>query len=134
MKKCSPSGRDCIETKSSRTFNCSVACGGTYADVQWVDQIVDEMEEFVEDEVEKKISSVPISGTKDAVWKELTSLVYKKLKQEIEEIKGGWNGELDRKKYMKLISEYRQFKKNEVRHFKFNSASQTIFGKLYPIF
>ena len=138
MKICSPEGRDCIEKKSSWTFNCSVACEGTYADVQWEEKIIDEMEEeSVEDEVEEKLNAVVTMSNdiNDAVWKELMGLVYKNLKQEIGMVKGGWNGnELDRKKYMKLISEYRQFKKNEVRHFRFNSAAHaTTFGKLQPI-
>ena len=59
--------------------------------------------------------------------------LYKKLKQEIETIKGSIskNGnELDWKKYLKLISEYRQFKRNEVQHFRFDSAAQAkTFGK-----
>ena len=58
---------------------------------------------------------------------------YNILKKEIEMIKGSIskNGdELDRQKYMKLISEYRQFKKNEVQHFRFNSAAQArTYGK-----
>ena len=72
-------------------------------------------EESVEDEVEEKLNAVVTMSNdiNDAVWKELMGLVYKNLKQEIGMVKGGWNGnELDRKKYMKLISEYRQFKKN----------------------
>ena len=118
MKKCSPEGRDCIENKSSWTFNCSVACEGIYADVQWVENVEEDMEE--EDELGNQFS-----GT----YKKL----YKTLKQEIQTIKGSVskNGnELDRKKYMKLISEYRQFKRNKVQHFRFDSAAQaTTFGK-----
>ena len=115
MKKCSPEGRDCIESKSTWTFNCSVACEGIYADVQWEENIEED-----EDELGNKFS-----GT----YKKL----YKTLKQEIQTIKGSVskNGnELDRKKYMKLISEYRQFKRNKVQHFRFDSAAQaTTFGK-----
>ena len=59
-------------------------------------------------------------------------LVFK----EIGTIKGSISknrDELDRQKYMKLISEYRQFKKNEVQHFRFDSAAHTTaFGKLVP--
>ena len=63
--------------------------------------------------------------------------VYNTLKKEIEMIKGSIskNGaELDRQKYKKLISEYRQFKKVKVQHFRFNSAAHaTTFGNLIPI-
>ena len=118
MKKCSPEGRDCIENKSSWTFNCSVACEGMYADVQWVEKVEEDMEE--EDELGNQFS-----GT--------AGKLYKKLKQEIETIKGSIskNGnELDWKKYLKLISEYRQFKRNEIQHFRFDSAAQAkTFGK-----
>ena len=94
-------------------------------------------EESVEDEVEERLNAVVTMSNdiNDAVWKELMGLVYKNLKQEIEMVKGGWNGnELGRKKYLKLISEYRQFKKNEVRHFRFDSVAHAkTFGKLQPI-
>ena len=74
MKICSPEGRDCIENKAASTFNCSVACEGIYADVQWVENIVEAMEEEpAEDEVEKKLSGQ--NG------EELIMLVYKNLKK-----------------------------------------------------
>ena len=120
MKKCSPHGRDCIENKSTSTFDCSVACEGIYADVEWVENIEEDLEE--EDEIGNKLVGV-------------AAQVYKTLKKEIEMMKGriSKNGdELDRNKYMELISEYKQFKKNEVQHFMFNSAPAhaQIFGKL----
>ena len=38
MEKCNPKGRDCIEEKSSFTFNCQTSCEGIYADaVLWPD-------------------------------------------------------------------------------------------------
>ena len=55
MKKCSPHGRDCIENKSTSTFDCSVACEGIYADVQWVENVEDK--KLVENDVEKKLSA-----------------------------------------------------------------------------
>ena len=55
------------------------------------------------------------------------------LKKELELMKGkiGKQGEeLDKKKYMRLMSEYRNFKKHNVRHFRFNSAANSSdFGK-----
>ena len=35
MKICGPEGRDCIEENSAETFNCSFACEGMYAGVNW---------------------------------------------------------------------------------------------------
>ena len=35
MKICSPEGRDCIEENSAQTFDCSFACEGMYAGVNW---------------------------------------------------------------------------------------------------
>ena len=126
MKICNPEGRDCIDNKSTSTFNCSVACEGIYADVQWVDNVVEAMEEEpVEDEVEKKLRSMFADAS--------TKFVYENLKKEIEMIKGGKKGdELDRQKLKMLISEYKQSKKNQVQNFRFDSAARsTSFGKLF---
>ena len=38
LKRCSPTGRDCIERNSAETFNCSFNCEGFYADVQWAEE------------------------------------------------------------------------------------------------
>ena len=126
MTICSPEGRDCIENMAISTFNCSVACDGIYADVQWVENVVEAMGEGpVEDEVEveKKLNGVFMD--------EMFMLVYKNLKREIEMLKGGKKGdELDRQKLKKLMSEYKQFKKNQVHHFRFDSAAHSAsFGK-----
>ena len=121
MKICSPEGRDCIENKATSTFNCSVACEGIYADVQWVENVVEVMEEDpVEDEVEKEFSRRYVN--------EMTKLVYKNLKKEIEMMKGGKKGDELGHNFKKLISEYKQFKNNQVQHFRFDSAA-TRFGK-----
>ena len=119
MKKCSPEGRECIENKSTFTFNCSVACEGIYADVQWVENIVEE--ESVEDEFEMELFGLESNVYTD---KRLIKLI-RNLKEDDEMMKGSisQNGdEHDRKKYMKLLSEYRQFKKKEVQHFRFTSV------------
>ena len=121
MKICSPEGRDCIENKATSTFNCSVACEGIYADVQWVENVVEAMgEEPVEDDVEKKLNGVYMD--------EVFMLVYKNLKKEIEMLKKGKKGDELGHKFKKLISEYKQFKNNQVQHFRFDSAA-TRFGK-----
>ena len=85
MKICNTEGRDCIENKATSPFNCSFACEGIYADVQWVENVVEGME-------------------------------------------GKKRDGLDRQKFKKLMSEYNQFKKNQVQHFRFDSAA-TRFGK-----
>ena len=82
MTICSPEGRDCIENKATSTFNCSVACEGIYADVQWVENVVEGME-------------------------------------------GKKRDGLDRQKFEKMMSEYNQFKKNQVQHFRFDSAAHS---------
>ena len=74
------------------------------------------MEEPVEDEMEKKLN--------DMFADDPAMLVYKILKKEM--IKGGKIGQ----KFKKLMSEYKQFKKNQVQHFRFDSAAHsTSFGK-----
>ena len=61
--------------------------------------------------------------------------MYKRLVEDIErkmeeQLKGKREEEVDRKKYSRLISEYIQFKRNHVRHLKFNSAqNETMFGE-----
>ena len=86
-------------------------------------------EEPVEDEVEKKLNHVFVD--------EMFMLVYKNLKNEMEMIKGSISkqgDEHDRQKFKKLMSEYKQFKKNQVQHFRFDSAVTSIgFGKYMPM-
>ena len=38
MKKCTPEGRDCINKRSTESFNCSPTCEGVYADVQCTEE------------------------------------------------------------------------------------------------
>ena len=38
-------------------------------------------------------------------------------------------GKLDKEKYMRLVSEYKKFKKTACRHFRFNPAGNFYFGK-----
>ena len=42
MQICGPTGRDCIETNSTKSFNCSTTCEGIFADVQWVGKKIEE--------------------------------------------------------------------------------------------
>ena len=46
---------------------------------------------------------------------------------EVKEINERKGEELDKKKFIEMISEYKKFKRNSVRHFRFNSSS--IFGE-----
>ena len=52
------------------------------------------------------------------------------LEKEIKLMKRGGHEELEKEKYRMLIAEYRKFKENNVKHFKFNSAADSSsFGK-----
>ena len=65
---------------------------------------------------------------------------YRKIVKDLEKngrlIKGSSDGvgeEVDKMKFKKLITDYKDFKRNNVRHFKFNSASdETSFGQFLP--
>ena len=71
------------------------------------------------------------------VGAELYKEMYKRLKDDLQNemklMKGtlGKKGEeLDKKKYLKLISEYNNFKEHNIRHLRLNSAANlTTFGK-----
>ena len=82
-------------------------------------------DELVEQEIE-------IDGE---VGLELTKmkLLFKDLRKEMELMKasiGKRGDELDKIKYVKLVAEYKKFKKNNVQHFKFSSAANnTAFGQ-----
>ena len=131
MEICGPTGRDCIERNSTKSFNCSTTCEGIYADVQWVGKKIEEDvadEDEAEAAVERKM--------KEEVGEELAKLVYRQLadlKTEVKLMKssGQEKGEeLDKKKYKMLIAEYRKFKTKNVRHFRFNSGeNSSAFGK-----
>ena len=52
MKICGPKGRDCIEENSAQTFDCSFACEGMYAGVNWKDgEMKNEMDKEKYDEL-----------------------------------------------------------------------------------
>ena len=119
---CGPKGRDCIEKNSSKSFNCSTTCGGIYADVQWVGTKL----EVKEDDEEEN----PVFTGKDEELKKLYKHIAD-LKKEIVLIKsnGQEMGEvLDKEKYKMLIAEYRKLKRMNVKHIKFNSAENSVFG------
>ena len=105
-----------------------MTCEGVYADVHWINDIINE-DKLVEEEVEAKLLSGEVGDELKKMQKQML-MMYESLRKEMEESFGKRGEEQDREKYMKLLSEYKQFKKNNVRHFRFNSESNsTGFGK-----
>ena len=155
MKVCGPQGRDCIERNSFSSFNCSVRCEGIYADVQWVDEPLEEEElekdvlhweqgdvdSVLEGEDDRDLVDIRLLKTTlrsidknmmlmyDAIERK-TNLIFEnkiKLSKNNNDKKGE---ELDKEKFKRLISEYRKFKMKNVKHFRFNeNATSNMFGK-----
>ena len=142
MERCSPKGRDCFETNSSQTFNCSVTCEGVYADVQWEeDPIMNKQmqDELIEDETEMVYEGEV--GVEAQL--EIERLVDRKLRRMyrmftdherkiklLEGTKDKMGREMDKEKFWKLLSEYKKFKVENVRHFRFHSnEASSMFGK-----
>ena len=124
MVICDDKGRDCIEKDSLRTFNCSTTCVGIYADVQWVGRSIEE------EPMDEKPDDTMIADLEGKIDEDLLkTLLYLKKelksdKREVRKIATGQKGdEVDRKKYKMLISEYKKFKTENVKHFRFNSAA-----------
>ena len=93
-----------------------MTCGGIYADPQWLEVL---KEELVEQELEMD----------EEVGEEVAKM-FKDLKKGMELMKGTRGDQLEKNKFMKIVSEYEKFKKNNVQHFKFSSASnRTAFGQ-----
>ena len=71
----------------------------------------------------------------DGLFKSVTEMkqMYINLRKEMKLQKGSIakrGEEMDKEKYLTLISEYKKFKMNSVQHFRFNSAANlTNFGK-----
>ena len=137
MAKCSPKGRDCIEGNSTRTFNCSTTCVGIYADVQWEDKLI---EEELEGGLEKGdlemtiVDEFEIEENVRRLQKQMM-LMYTDLERKMKMIEGNKENmaeEMDKEKFKKLISEYKKFKMENVRHFRFNpNPSLSAFGKFF---
>ena len=83
------------------------------------------MNKEVEDDIEKEVSVNFDNLSQNEMFKELQKEIEKKMRQ-MKESNKRKGEELDKQKYFELISEYKKFKRNGVRHFKFNSSS--IFG------
>ena len=116
LSKCSPKGRDCTERNSGQTFNCKTTCEGIYAGVEWKDEILS-----------SEGDTGP--GIKNKAMTELYKEMYERMKEDLQKemrlMKGNnvqKGEELDKKKYLRLVSEYKNFNKSSCQHFRFNSA------------
>ena len=125
MDKCSPEGRDCIEKNFARTFDCNMTCEGIFADVQWVDEQMEEPEDH--EQVEVKFNNV----VEEEFYAKLMNEVDKKVQGMIKGYSSKRGEELDKVKFQKMMSEYKRFKMNAVKHLRFNSAANSAnFGQL----
>ena len=122
LKKCRPEGRDCIERNSILSFNCSVTCVGMYADVQWVE---DKMEDDLGDELEVETNKKFGDHLQKEIYQRLIDLERKMKWRNVEK-----GEEMDKEKFKMLTKEYQKFKVKNTRHIRFNSASNsTNFGR-----
>ena len=115
---CDSKGRDCIEMNSTKSFNCSTTCKGIYADVQWVGKKMEEDEESVRVNETEFLGKVDVNL--DKVLKRL-AVIENLIKNTI----GEKGEEVDKEKYKMLFAEYRRFKAKHVKHFKFNSVTNS---------
>ena len=122
MKKCNPEGRDCIENNSILSFNCSVTCKGLYADVQW-------MEDRLDDDIGDELDEQEV----EMIGDELQTEMYQRLvalERKMKSSNGGKGEEMDKEKKRMLVKEYKKFKRDNTRHITFNSvAKSTKFGE-----
>ena len=86
-----------------------------------------------EEEIEKNLKGLLNEDLYNSVTE--MKLIYKLLRKELKLQKGNAVkkvAEMDKEKYLRLISEFRKFKMNNVQHFRFNSAANsTNFSKFY---
>ena len=129
-KICDPMGRNCIETNSAETFNCSTSCTGIYADVQWVGSDIEEELKDDTDELGDLKGKVGDDMRFALIEREM-KLMRKDFGEIVKSTFGKGVEEQDRKKYRRLISEYRMFKTRSVKHFRFNNGSDfSAYGRL----
>ena len=93
------------------------------------------MEELAEEEPDQYLEEEFSSKTEEMLYKKLYGKMMNDLEKKMtkgDNIKTG--EEVDRLKFRRLIGEYKNFKRNRVQHFRFNSASnQTAFGQFETI-
>ena len=119
MGTCSSKGRDCIESNYTKFFNCSTTCVGVYAYVQWSDYVIENGK--VDAQVIKTMLDDPVKKELERIERKIDLVTRKNDESEDEK---------DKEKLAELISEYRKFKKDNVRHFRFTSNATTIvYGK-----
>ena len=118
MERCNPRGRSCIEMNFARTFDCNMTCEGVFADVQWVNEQMEESEE--QEQVEVKFNNV----AEEEFYAKIMDEVNKKM-QHMKGTNEKRGEELDKAKFQKMISEYKKFKINSVKHLRFNSAANS---------
>ena len=126
MNKCDLKGRKCIETSSSKTYNCRTTCVGIYADVQWREMLLEEDKAHKEKNTTSKLQE---EGEDTKLHQQLADL-----RMEMKQLKSQGQGrgeQVDKEKYKMMVAEYRKFKAKTVKHFKLNGrASSNSFGKL----
>ena len=97
-----------------------------------MDHLGNEMEELAEEEPDQYLEEEFSSKAEEILYKKLYGKIMngpKKKMTKDEDINSG--EEVDRMKFQRLIAEYKNFKRNHVQHFRFNSeASTAMFGKL----
>ena len=138
MAICDAKGRDCIDKNFFETFNCNTTCVGIYADVEWVKK---DIEVEANEEKTDATAKAELEGKIDDDLKKVFLLLENKMKLmenkmkmdigEVMKIATGKRGdELDKEKYKMLVSEYRNFKAKNVKHFGFNAAANlSVFGE-----
>ena len=103
-----------------------------YADVQWTD---DSLEGQSEDKYANEENGTPNSASvEEDSYNELYAKILNDVRKEIEMLKGDRDRkgkDMDRAKLLRLISEYKEFKRNNIQHYRFKSASSAaMFGKV----
>ena len=102
-----------------------MTCEGVFADVQWVDVQMEESEE--QEQVEVKFNNV----AEEEFYAKIMDEVNKKM-QQMKGTNDKRGEELDKAKFQKMISEYKKFKINSVKHLRFNSAANSEkFGQFF---
>ena len=135
---CGPKGRDCIEDNIVNTFNCITTCRGIYADVQWVGNNINEE---MKDELPQHLVKTQLEEGRDDDLQKRVAFLERLLEKEIKLVRrdfgkivkstlGKGVDERYKEKYKRLISVYRKFKIENVKHFRFNSvANLSTFGE-----
>ena len=101
-----------------------MTCEGVFADVQWIERKLEEPAE--NEQVGLKFKNID----KDEYVK-LMNEVEKKMQRMIGHSDGKKGEELDKAKFQRIISEYKKFKIDSVKHLRFNVAANSAkFGKL----